>query len=192
MTTDIPGEMRKKFIQSLSRIANFWGFPKAMGAAYAAIYLSPEPLSLDAIVDMVGVTKGGLSPHLTMLERLGIVHREGQLGDRKDYFIADTDFWGALRRILQEREKREFDRALRAVGECLALLDQIPRDRQGDPLIAFYRERLAVMKRFFDGLDRIVGTIMAMDSFRQATLGRLFGGRAKPANKPGNKAERKS
>jgi DNA-binding transcriptional regulator GbsR (MarR family) len=180
MTTDIPDEMRQKFIHALSRIANFWGFPKAMGAAYAAIYLSPAPVSLDELVDIVGVTKGGLSPHLAMLERLGIVHRESQLGDRKDYFVADTDFWGALRRILQEREKREFDRALRAVGECLGLLDTLPRDRQADPLIAFYRERLAVMKRFFDGLDRIVGTILAMDSFRQATLGRLFG---KPKNK---------
>ena len=184
MTADIPGQMRQKFIHALSRIANFWGFPKAMGAAYAAIYLSPAPVSLDALVDLVGVTKGGLSPHLAMLERLGIVHRESPLGDRKDYFVADTDFWSALRRILQEREKREFDRALRAVGECLGLLDELPRDRQADPLIAFYRERLAVMKRFFDGLDRIVGTILAMDSFRQATLGRLFG-------KPNNKERRR-
>ena len=183
MTTDLPAEMRTKFIQSLSRIANFWGFPKAMGAAYAAIYLSPAPLSLDSIVDMVSVSKGGLSPHLAMLERLGIVHREGQLGDRKDYFIADTDFWGALRRILKEREKREFGRALHAVSECLALLDQLPSERQGDPLIAFYRERLAVMKRFFDGLDRVVGTILAMDSFRQATLGRLFSRQSKSGSK---------
>ena len=114
-------------MQALARIAHFWGFPKAMGAAYAAIYLSPEPLSLDTIVDQVGVTKGGLSPHLRMLERIGIVHREGQLGDRKDYYIPNTDFWGALRRLLQEREKREFDRALGSVGACLALLDELPR-----------------------------------------------------------------
>ena len=183
MTIDTVAQMRKNFMQALARIAHFWGFPKAMGAAYAAIYLSPEPLSLDAIVDQVGVTKGGLSPHLRMLERIDIVRRDSQLGDRKDYFIANTDFWGALRRLLQEREKREFDRALGSVGECLALLDEMPRERQGDPLIAFHRERLATMKRFFDGLDRIVGTILAMDSFRQATLGRIFGGRVKPTKK---------
>ena len=183
MTIDNVAQMRTTFIHALSRIAHFWGFPKAMGAAYAAIYLSPKPLSLDTIVEMVGVTKGGLSPHLRMLERIGIVHREGQLGDRKDYYLADTDFWGALRRILQEREKREFDRALRSVGDCIALLDKTPREQQGDLLVAFYRERLATMKRFFDGLDRIVGAILAMDSFRQATLGRIFGTKAKPGRK---------
>ncbi len=183
MTTDVVVQTREHFIHALSRIARFWGFPKAMGAAYAAIYLSPVPLSLDALAEMVGVTKGGLSPHLRVLERLGIVRREGQLGDRKDYYSADTDFWGALRRILQEREKREFDRALRSVSECLALLDGAPRERQADPLLAFQRERLATMKRFFDGLDRIVSTLLAMDGFRQATFGRLFGGRARTGRK---------
>jgi DNA-binding transcriptional regulator GbsR (MarR family) len=176
MTNAVLAHTRKHFIQALSRIADFWGFPRAMGAAYAAIYLSPGPLSLDAIVATVGVTKGGLSPHLRMLERLGIVHREGQIGDRKDYFVADTNFWGALRRILQEREKREFDRALRAVSECLALLDEAGREAQNDPLLAFYRERFTIMKRFFDSLDRIVGAILAMEKFQRATLGRLFAG----------------
>src|SRR5512140_3194489 len=175
MTVDVEGQARTRFIQALSRIAHFWGFPKAMGAAYAAIYLSPQPLSLDAIVERVGVTKGGLSSHLRMLERIGIIHREGQLGDRKDYFVADTDFWGAIRRILQERERREFDRALRAVGDCLALLDTVPKAGRDDPLLAFYRDRLATMKRFFDGLDRLVGTLLALDNFREATWGKLFG-----------------
>jgi HTH-type transcriptional regulator, glycine betaine synthesis regulator len=180
---DVETSMRKHFIRSLSRIARFWGFPKAMGAAYAAVYLSPEPISLDDIVDTVEVTKGGLSPHLRMLERLGIVRREGQLGDRKDYYVADTDFWGALRRILQEREKREFDRALHAVSECLTMLDSVPRERQGDPTLAFYRERLSTMKRFFDGLDRIIATILAMESFREAALGKLFGRHGKTSGK---------
>jgi DNA-binding transcriptional regulator GbsR (MarR family) len=179
MTMDSAARARHHFIQALSRIAGFWGFPRAMGAAYAAIYLAPEPLSFDTIVTTVGVTKGGLSPHLHMLERLGIVHREGRVGDRRDYFVADTDFWGALRRILQEREKREFDRALRAIGECLALVNAAGRGAESDPLLAFYRERLTTMKHFFDGLDRLVGTLLAMDRFRQATVGRLFPGRGK-------------
>ena len=49
---------REEFIQGMSRISHFWGFPKAMGAIYGAIYLSPAPLSLDEIVEQVGVTKG--------------------------------------------------------------------------------------------------------------------------------------
>ncbi len=39
---------RENFINGISRIAHFWGFPKAMGAIYGAIYLSPTPFSLSA------------------------------------------------------------------------------------------------------------------------------------------------
>src|SRR5512143_3973377 len=117
-------EIRVRFTQGLARIAAFWGFPKAMGAAYGAVYLSPTPLTLDDLVKAVGVTKGALSTHMTQLERLGLVHRDGQPGDRKDYFSADSDFWAVVRGILREREKREFDRALRTVDDCLELVDQ--------------------------------------------------------------------
>lgn len=170
-------------MQGLGRIAEFWGFPKAMGAAYAAIYLSPVALSLDELVEAVGVTKGALSIHMRSLERLGIVHRDSRTGDRKDYYSADTDFWGALRRILHEREKREFDRALRSVGECLALLDALPKKNADATLIAFWRARLLIMQRFFDALDRIVGSVLAMEHFRQSALDIFLGISHKPTKK---------
>jgi DNA-binding transcriptional regulator GbsR (MarR family) len=176
-------QVRLGLVQGLSRIAHFWGFPKAMGAAYAVIYLSPAPVSLDELVEAVGVTKGALSIHLRGLERIGIVHRDGRAGDRKDYYSADTDFWGVVRRVLQEREKREFDRALRSVTECLAQLDALPKKRVDPALVAFYRERLHIMKRFFDSLDRVVGAILAMQQFRQTALDILVGHLRKPARK---------
>jgi DNA-binding transcriptional regulator GbsR (MarR family) len=183
--TPTPGsEIREKFMQGLGRVAEFWGFPKAMGAAYAAIYLSPVALSLDELVDVVGVTKGALSIHMRGLERMGVVHRDGRAGDRKDYYSADTDFWGVLRRILREREKREFDRALRSVAECLTLLDALPKKSADAALIAFWRERLLIMQRFFDALDRIIGSVLAMERFRQSALDLLLG--------VSNKTERKA
>ncbi|MCZ7667912.1 MAG: hypothetical protein M5U34_12310 [Chloroflexi bacterium] len=47
-------EARKHFIQGMSRVTHFWGFPKAMGAIYGAIYLSSEAVSLDDLVMQVG------------------------------------------------------------------------------------------------------------------------------------------
>ena len=54
---------QENFIQGMSRISNFWGFPRAMGALFGAIYLSPEPLSLDELVERADralyLAKGG-------------------------------------------------------------------------------------------------------------------------------------
>ena len=117
-------EARNHFIQGMSRISNFWGFSRARGAIYGAIYLSPENLSLGEIVEQVGVTKGAVSTNVRQLERLGMVHKKIQLGDRKDYYSAETDFWKIIKGILQEREKNEFDLALRTVDESLAMVKQ--------------------------------------------------------------------
>lgn len=168
-------DISARFLQGVSRIAAFWGFPKAMGAAYGAVYLSPKPLTLDDLVEAVGVTKGALSIHMTQLERLGLVQRDSPPGDRKDYFSADSDFWGVVRGILREREKREFDRALLTVDECLKLIDQAKRAGGDAAALAFYRERILAMQRFFHGLDRIVGAILAADDFREAAFGKLVG-----------------
>ena len=49
MSNDLTGA-KEHFVQGVSRIAHFWGFPKAMGAIYGAIYLSKAPLTLDDLV----------------------------------------------------------------------------------------------------------------------------------------------
>ena len=152
-------QAREHFIQGMSRIAHFWGFPKAMGAIYGAIYLSPEPLALDEIVALVGVTKGAVSTNARHLERLGMVHKHIVVGERKDYYRAETDFWKIVKGILREREKSEFDHALRSVSESLALLGEADSDTA-----RFYKQRIGAMGAFFKTLDSLVAAALRMDS----------------------------
>lgn len=170
---------REEFIQGMSRISNFWGFPRAMGAIYGAIYLSPTPLSLDEIVEQVGVTKGAVSTHVRALERLGIVHKQIRLGDRKDYYEAEEDFWKVIKGVLREREQQEFDLALRTVNNSLERVDQAAAGTSSagsDPeLAAFYKKRMENMQRFFNSLDNIVATLLALDNLRLNSVSKLFG-----------------
>ncbi|MBI3160831.1 MAG: hypothetical protein HYZ26_14625 [Chloroflexi bacterium] len=152
-------QTRAHFIQGMSRISHFWGFPKAMGAIYGAIYLSPTPLSLDELVQQAGVTKGAVSANVRQLERLGMVHRHIEVGQRRDYYIAETDFWRIVRGILQERQQSEFDRALASVGESLALLENVRGDEA-----EFARQRMAAMQSFFSALDGLVQALLKLES----------------------------
>lgn len=165
-------QARDYFIQGVSRITHFWGFPKAMGAIYGAIYLSPTPVSLDELVTQIGVTKGAISTSVRRLERLGMVHKHLQVGDRKDYYSAETDFWKIAKGILKEREQQEFDRALRTVAESLAMVQAA--DTDDAELATFYQERMQEMQRFFDSLDNLVAMVIALDELRVGTIQRLF------------------
>src|SRR5512146_40208 len=97
-------DIRQEFIEGLSHISHFWGFPRGVGALFAVLYLSPAPMSLDELVKQTGLTKGAISTDVRALARLGLVHRSARLGDRKDYYEAQTDFYRAIRSILSERQ----------------------------------------------------------------------------------------
>jgi len=178
MTASPLQQSRDLFIQGMTRISSFWGFPKAMGAIYGAVYLSPSPISLDELVERVNVTKGAVSTNVRHLERLGMVHKIVRIGERKDYYTAETDFWKVIRGILREREKSEFDRALRSVDGSLGLLE--PKTSRGlstedARLAGFYRERMTGMQAFFRSLDQLVAVVLALDNLKSATLGKLLG-----------------
>ncbi|MBI5675741.1 MAG: hypothetical protein HZC48_07970 [Nitrospirae bacterium] len=168
-------ESREYFIQGLSRIANFWGLPKAMGALYAAIYLSPTPLALDTMCEQVGITKGAVSTNVRNLERLGMIYKKFKVGERKDYYIAETDFWKIVRGILKERGKNEFNLALKTVGESLEILNKAKLTKDEAELSEFYQVRMNEMKKFFDSIDNLVATVLALDELRLKTIKKVFG-----------------
>ena len=167
-------EARQHFVQGMSRISHFWGFPKAMGAIYGVIFLSQEPISLDDIVAQASVTKGSVSTNVRMLERLNMVHKKLILGDRKDYYTAETDFWKIMRGVLREREQSEFDLALRTVGESITLVQDATLIADESETAVFYRERMQTMQQFFNTLDNLVATMIAIDDLRANTIQKLF------------------
>ena len=162
------------FIGGLSRIAHFWGFPKGMGAIYGAVYLSPDQLTLDDLVKSVGITKGAVSTNVRVLERMGMIHKQVKIGDRKDYYSAETDFWKIIRGILSEREKNEFSLALKSVSESLDMVKKSKPAVVDRELSDFYKKRMNEMSDFFDALDRIVAAFVAIDNLRSGTVKKLF------------------
>jgi len=166
---------REHFIQGMSRIADFWGLPKAMGALYGAIYLSPSPLTLDTLVEQVGITKGAVSINVRNLERLGMIYKQFMPGDRKDYYKAETDFWKIVRGVLKERGKNEFNLALKTVSESLEILNNAKLKKDESELSDLYKARMNDMKKFFDSLDSLVATVLALDELRLNTIKKVFG-----------------
>ncbi len=167
-------ETRQGFIESLTRISEFWGYPRAMGALYGALYLSPSPLSLDELVPMVGVTKGAISINIRALEQLGMVHKQVRSGDRRDYYQADTDFWKITKTILERRQKPEFDKALKDVGVALENVRSRAHSGPEGQLAKFYEERLAAMAGFFHTIDNVVGMLLQIEQLRVAGLRALL------------------
>jgi DNA-binding transcriptional regulator GbsR (MarR family) len=167
--TDKTTQIKQEFIQGLSGISAFWGLPKGMGAIFAVLYLSPAALSLDELVEQTGLTKGAISTNVRSLARMGLIRPVTRLGDRKDYYEAETDFYKSIRAILQERQNSEFDRAVTSVRETLEKLES----GQGsfDPAErAFLTGRVRALSDFFSALDSLASAISRLDGLGMGTI----------------------
>ncbi|HSL29091.1 MAG TPA: hypothetical protein VK900_07825 [Anaerolineales bacterium] len=164
--------IKKDFTQGLSQISRFWGFPKGMGAIFGVLYLSSTPLSLDEIVLETGLTKGAISTEIRALARMGLVHRSSRLGDRKDYYEAETDFYAAVRSILKERQNSEFERAVGSVRETLQTLEENWVD---DEEWEFVDERVRALQDFFDAIDNLARAVIRLESLGLKNVQKILG-----------------
>jgi DNA-binding transcriptional regulator GbsR (MarR family) len=170
-------QIQHKFIEALSQISRFWGFPRGMGAIFAVLYLSPSPLSLDEIVEQTGLTKGAISTEVRSLARMGLVHRSGRLADRKDYYEAETDFYKAIRSILKERQNNEFDQALQSVRESLEELKK-SAPGAGSPAYEEWKltqERVQALQDFFNAIDSLAGAVARLESLGFKNIQKILG-----------------
>lgn len=167
--TDEKTQIKQNFIEGLSGISGFWGFPKGMGAIFGVLYLAPAPLSLDELVEQTGLTKGAISTNVRSLARMGLIRAVTRLGDRKDYYEAETDFYKSIRAILKERQNSEFDGAVAAVRETLSKLEA--GHGEFDPAErAFLTERVRALNDFFSALDSLTSAISRLDGLGIGTV----------------------
>jgi DNA-binding transcriptional regulator GbsR (MarR family) len=172
----MPGELaqiKQNFVEGLSNISHFWGFPKGVGAIFAVLYLSPTPLSLDELVLQSGLTKGAVSTNVRALARMGLVRPSSRLGDRKDYYEAETDFYKAIRSILGERQNNEFSNAIQSVHETLdnLLAGKGSMDEQER---TFLIERIQALQDFFDALDHLTAAVSKLDNLGITTVRKVL------------------
>jgi DNA-binding transcriptional regulator GbsR (MarR family) len=162
-------EIKQEFIEGMSGISAFWGLPKGMGAIFGVLYLAPAALSLDELTEQTGLTKGAISTHVRALARMGLIHPVTRLGDRKDYYAAESDFFKAMRSILAERQNAEFDRSIASVQRALSKLTA----GEGDfspPERAFLIERLNALQAFFDALDNLTRAVSRLEGLGFGTV----------------------
>ena len=155
-------QLKHDFIEAVSQISRFWGFPKGVGAVFGVLYLAPGPLSLDEIVQRTGLTKGAISTNVRALARMGLVYRSSRLGDRKDYYVAETDFYAAVRSILSERQNAEFAGSIQAIHHTLDEL-RAARGSIEESERAFLLERLQALQDFFDAIDSLTRAVVKLD-----------------------------
>ena len=107
-----------------------WGFRKVLGRMWTVLYLAGEPLSAAELAERLSLSSGSVSMALGELQEWAVVKRALRPGERREYFVAETDFWKMISKVVSERERFLVTSVRERLVEASALLKQIP-SRQG-------------------------------------------------------------
>ena len=111
--------LTQKFVSHFGEMGSRWGINRTVWQIYACLFISPEPLNADQLVDMVGVSRSNVSMGLKELQAWNLVRLKHIQGDRRDYFTTPEDIWEIVRTLADERKKREIDPTLTMLREAL-------------------------------------------------------------------------
>ncbi|MBA9074785.1 DNA-binding transcriptional regulator GbsR (MarR family) [Flavobacterium gossypii] len=114
-------EAKNKFIQTWGALGSQWGINKTMAQIHALLMISPEPLSMEDIMEELLISRGNASMNLRALMDWGIVYKEYKSGERKEFFTAEKDLDELAVKIAQERSKREIKPALRVLKDVSSI-----------------------------------------------------------------------
>lgn len=167
MLTDHPDA--KAFILHWGEMGTQWGVSRSVAQVHALLYLSDRPIEAEAIVAALGLARSNVSTALKELQGYAIVRRVHIEGDRRDHFVAETDLWEMLIRIVQERKKREIDPTIALLGQLAERL----RDDATAP--AQVRERVVRMHEFIGTLGTWYEQVRVLPKPTLVTLMKLGG-----------------
>ncbi|MCL4300836.1 MAG: MarR family transcriptional regulator [Anaerolineae bacterium] len=138
-------EIKEKFILHWGEQGSLWGINRTMAQVHALLFVSPEPLSANQIMEELQISRGNVSMALRELMAWGLVSRVHIKGERREFYTTEKDVWMMFRIIARERKKREVDPTIEVLRESVTRLNQMP-DAEGK----YEREQIKNLLDFFE------------------------------------------
>ncbi len=133
-----------KYVLHWGEMGTRWGTNRTVAQIQALLYLSPEPLRADQIVEALSVARSNVSTSIRELQSYGLVRMTHILGDRRDYFESLHDVWELFRVIIEQRKQRELNPTLSMLRTTAK---EVLEEDDTDPVT---KERIQNMLRFVE------------------------------------------
>jgi len=110
-------EGKEKFISEWGKLCMDWGVNRAMGQIHGLLLISPHSMCAEEIMSNLEMSRGNVNMNLRALVDWGLIHKVLIKGERKEFFIAEKDFWKVFRLIIARRKKKELEPMLQLLEQ---------------------------------------------------------------------------
>lgn len=149
-------EMEVEVIGIFVNVVKLLGMPKSVGEIYGLLFISPDPLPLDALVERLNISKGSASQGLKVLRAFGAVKLVYVGGDRRDHYAAETE----LKKLAAGFVGEEIQPRLESGGQRLERLMAMAGSNGGPG--NFYTTRLAKLAQWHTRSQEIMPLLSTM------------------------------
>ncbi len=110
--------VQDEFVELWNNMGSLWGISPTMARIHGLLYITGAALSMDDIMEKLGISRGNVSMNLSKLVEWGLVRRVHKRGDRKDYYESLSDVWEMFTLVANQRKRREIDPILTTLRRC--------------------------------------------------------------------------
>lgn len=115
---------KAQFISTWGELGCNWGICRTMGHIHALLLIYPEALSTEEIMEELQISRGNANMNLRALIDWGLAYRRSKPGERKDFYVAEKDFWSVFRKTLRKRKEKELAPMLTMIKQISGVKSQ--------------------------------------------------------------------
>ena len=140
-------------------IVKMLGIPKSVAEIYGLLFVCPDPLPLDGIVERLRISKGSVSQGLKLLRAFGGVRTTYVAGDRRDHYLAEIE----LKMLVAGFMRGEIQPRLEHGKQRLAHVEEIREQlNAGDLRKNFYGARVRKLKQWHERSQGLLPLLSGM------------------------------
>lgn len=124
------GPVESQVIQVFVDGVKVLGLPRSIGEIYGLLFISPDPLSLDDLVQRLGISKGSASQGLRALKGLGAVREITIENSRRCHYQADIELKRLVGGFIREQVRPHLESGQAKIGRLLEVADENPDPSQ--------------------------------------------------------------
>lgn len=137
-------ELENEVIALFVDLVRWFGAPKSLGAIYGLLFISESSISFEQIATRLQMSNGSVSQGLRVLKELGAVKVAFVPGERRDFFVAETQ----LRQLVSGFLRQRVEHLLNSEGRFSHLLDRVTLQSDISTVPVRIKERLALLCRW--------------------------------------------
>ena len=143
-------EAKMEFVQTWGSIGSAWGIPRSMAQIHALLLASHKALSTEDVMETIKLSRGNVNINMRELINWRLVNKQNKIGERKEFFTAQTDVMSMAQNIVEERKRRELQ-------PVLALLARLQNEKieGNEQEVEHFKKLMIDLDEFIKQLDQL-------------------------------------